>query len=86
MTFTEIISFHDNGQKDEEIIYENFAKVQTLFWYETGEKHITLNYVYGVLDNGVLFNKNGQKNSEGKYKNDKKSCIFMEHSQNTQNK
>jgi len=75
-SYTEIISFHDNGQKDEEIIYENFAKVQTLFWYETGEKHITLNYVYGVLDNGVLFNKNGQKNSEGKYKNDKKDGVW----------
>jgi len=74
--YTEIVSLHDNGQKDQESVYEYFEKVQDLFWYDTGEKKAELNYKYYLLDNGVSFHKNGQKNSEGKYKNKKKDGVW----------
>ena len=81
-SYTEVITFHDNGQKDQESVYEYFEKVQDLFWYDTGEKRVALNYVYGVLDNGVFFHKNGQKNSEGKYKNSKKDGVWTSWDEN----
>jgi antitoxin component YwqK of YwqJK toxin-antitoxin module len=81
-SYTEVVSLHDNGQKDQESVYEYFEKVQDLFWYDTGEKRVALNYVYGVLDNGVFFHKNGLKNSEGKYKNSKKDGVWTSWDEN----
>ena len=74
--YTEIVSLHDNGQKNRESVYEFFRKVQDLFWYDTGEKQKAFNYVYDVLNDGVFFHKNGQKKSEGKYKNDKRDGVW----------
>ena len=80
--YTEIVSLHDNGQKNRESVYEFFRKVQDLFWYDTGEKQKAFNYVYDVLNDGVFFHKNGQKKSEGKYKNDKRDGVWTSWDEN----
>jgi len=74
--YTEIVSLHDNGQKDQETVYKNFAKVQDLYWYDTGEKRVEVNFAYGVVDSVVFFHKNGQNQEAGRYKNNKKDGVW----------
>ena len=73
-SYTEIISFHDNGQKNQESVYEGFHKVQDLFWNDTSQILEEINYNLGTIVSNTQYEyySNGQKKERKELKDGKR--------------